>query len=242
MKRGAVAIASPSAGRDSTEAYRVAIEQTTQVIVRRAKFFRSLVAVVVVIALASLVWALAARSPSGLLGFLLIVPACGFFFYADARLLNRWRSEIAFTWVTRDLDVAALCEAIRANHALPTGTIESMLATLPRTGNLVAEQRLLAPTRKAIAAAYNIVGQGRADSLLLNATASLATTISLVAAASMGTWTPLLGLTIIILWPAAGALMRRRRRAVRDAHVEACRRTQGFSEAEYAELVAGLPW
>jgi len=240
VTRGAPAISS-SRGSAAASAYSVAIEQTTRVIERRAKSFRNLVVVVVLIGSASLVWALVTRSPSGLAGWFFIVPACGFYLVADARLLNDWRSELLARWARRELDLAAFRDAIRAHPALPKDTTEAMLATLPLTEGVVSEQRILPPTRHAAASDSGALHHGRADSILLNAAASAIAASAVAASLWTGTWTPLLGLTTLVLRPAVGLGIRRRRRAARQAEVETCRTQAGFSEADYARLLVSPP-
>ena len=221
-------------------AYRTAIERTTRVIERRARYYRNLVVAVVLIGVASVAWALAARTLSGLAGVLFLVPACGLFFFADARLLNQWRSGVLASWASGELDLAAFRSAMRAHPGLPQETRDAMLGTLPSTAELLEEQRILPPTRQAAVAASLMVHGGRADSLLLNTVTTGVAVSALVAALWMRTWTPLVGLAVLGLWPPLASWMRRRRLAAREAELAACRRRPGFSEADYARLLAAV--
>lgn len=225
---------------DTVSAYRAAIELTTLVIERRARSYRNLVVAVVLIGIASIGWALAARALSGLAGVLSVVPACGLFFFADARLLNQWRSGVLASWASGELDLAAFRSAVSAHPGLPQETRDAMLGTLPSTADLVEEQRILPPTRQAAAAASLMVHQGRADSLLLNTITSGITVSALVAALWMRTWTPLVGLVVLVLRPPVAVWMRRRRLAAWEAELVACRRRPGFSEADYIRLLAAV--
>ncbi len=218
-------------------AYRIAIDRTARVIERRARYFRNQVVTVVLVGAASIAWALAAHSPSGLAGILFLVPVCGLFFFADAKLLNQWRSGLLASWETGDLEIAALRDALRANPSLPKETTEGMLATLPAASDLAAEQRLLTPTRHTIAATSRAVHGARTDRLLLDAVLSGVAAVSLVAALGTSAWTPLLGLAVLVLRLPLGAWTQRRRLDARDAEVEACRRQPGFSE-EWTSLPA----
>jgi hypothetical protein len=145
---------------------------------------------------------------------------------------------MAAIWVSGEVDFAALREALRANPTLPKDTIEAMMLTLPSAGPLTAEQKLLPPTRHALAAANIAVHWERADSLLLKAAASAIVIGILLAAIWTSSWTPLSGLAVLVLWPALAAGMRRRRRLRWDLEVDACRKEAGFSEADYSRLLA----
>jgi hypothetical protein len=168
--------------RVATSSYREALDATLAVLQRRARNLRNLVVVVVLIGVASLAGALVTRPASGLAGLLILVPACGFFFFADAMLLGDWRSALVASWVRGEVDFAAFRDALRATPSLPTETTEAMLETLPSAGDLVAEQSIHGPTRQALAAANRTMHRARADTLLLNAAAS-AVAIGMVAVA-----------------------------------------------------------
>lgn len=220
-------------------AYRTAIDLTTAVIDRRAKYFRNQVVIVVaiaaVVAVAAFAWSAAA-----LWAWLLLVPACGLFFYADSRVLNAWRSSVLEPWIARDLDLVAWCQAIRANPVLPKETTGAMLATLPMASDLVAEQKILTPTRQAIAAATRAVHGAKADTLLLNTVGSAIVVGAVLAALWVRAWSPLVGLATLLVLPLLRAWASRRRRARCEADVAALRVQQGFSASDYAGMRAGL--
>lgn len=221
--------------------YRTAIDGTARVIERRAAFYRNLVVAVVVIGVASAAVALVARSLAGLTGILFLVPACGCFFHLDARLLNRWRSDVLACWSSGELDLAALRHALNALPGLPRDTLNGMLVTLPSTPDLAQEQRILTPSRQAAAAAYRAAYQARSDALLLDALASAFAVVIVVTAIGMRTWTPLLGLPLLLLRHPSRAWMGRRCLAARDAETAACRGRPEFGEADYTRLLASLP-
>jgi hypothetical protein len=133
-------------------AYRPAIDHTAQTIQRRARYFRNLVVVVVLIGLVSLAGAALQRSFAPLAGSLVVIPTCAAFFLLDHRLLDQWRNWLLRAWTTGEIDLAAFRAAIRANPALPRDTMEGMLATLPSSDDLVAERGIGVSTRQAVAA------------------------------------------------------------------------------------------
>jgi hypothetical protein len=221
-------------------AYRVAIHQTVQTLERRAKYFRNQVIAVVIIVLVAVLSACITRSFTPLAGVLLVLPTCGFFFLADTRLVNRWQSEIIANWASGGLDVAALRDAVRACPALPRDTVEGMLATLPSVGHLVAEQRILPPTRQAAATLIRSVCQRREESLLFTVLAAAVASAALLIALWSNTWTPLLGIAALTLYSPINASLTRRRRRAMNAEVEILRHQAGFSEEGYGELLADL--
>jgi hypothetical protein len=220
-------------------AYRTAIDQTIAAVDRRARYFRNQVVIVVTIAaavaLAAFVWSAAA-----LWAWLLLVPACGLFFCADATLLNEWRSDVLQPWVARELDLVAWSQAIRANPVLPRETTGAMLATLPMAGDLVAEQKILTPTRQAIAASSLAFHRSKSDALLLNAIASAVIVGVLLATLWMRAWTPLLGLAVLVVLPAVRAWTTRRWQKRCETEVAACRTHPGFNEEDYGRIRAGI--
>jgi len=221
-------------------AYRTVIDQTTRTIERRARYFRNQVVTVISIAVLVVIAAMVSRSPSALWAFFLLVPACGLFFYADTRALNDWRSELLAAWITRDIDFAAFGKAIRANPTLPTGTMEGMLRTLPSAGDLITEQKVLTPTRRAIAAASLAFHRRRGDALLLNAIVSGIVVGALLSAPWMPAWVPLIGLTLVALLPLISAWRGRWQYASYEAEVAAARGQAGLSDSDYERIRAGL--
>lgn len=220
-------------------AYRTAIDDTTAAVDRRAGYFRN--QIIVVVSIAALVAAAAFFwSVQALWAWLLLVPACGLFFHADSRLVNRWRSDVLRPWVARELDLVAWCQAIGANPVLPKETTGGMLATLPIAGDLVAEQKILASTRQAIAASCLAIHRAKTDVLLLDAIASGVIVAILLAALWLRRWTPLLGLTVLVLLPVVRAWITRRWQKQCEAAVAACRTEAGFNEEDYGRIRAGI--
>jgi hypothetical protein len=210
------------------------------VIERRARYFRNQVVAVVLVGVTSLGWALVAWSLTPLVGLTLLFPISAFFLFADAKLLELWRSELLKGWVTGSIDVAAFCHAIRAHPALPPATLDSMLLTLPSAGDLVAEQRLTVPTRRAIAAAVLATYRSRSDTMALKAAASAIVSLGFVLAVTIRSWVPFLVLGSLVLVPVVQAWMKRRRVAESERAVAACRTQPGFSELDYVRVRAGV--
>jgi hypothetical protein len=227
-------------GPTQVSAYRTAIDQTTDSIARRARYFRNQIVTVVAIGALVAVGALVTRSVAALSAWLVLVSVCGLFFHADSRLLNKWRRNLLAPWIARELDFAALLEAIRANPALPKPTVEGMLATLPFCGNLVAEQAILRPTRQAIAAGSVEIHRSRAQVLLLNVVASAVVVAALLASVYLRRWTPLLGLAALVPLPLGRAWISRAARRRSEAVLATSRSQPEFSEADYRRVLANL--
>jgi hypothetical protein len=220
--------------------YSIAIEQTARLIEQRARYFRNQVVAVVLVGVLTLVWAVVTRSFFPLALLLVLLPVSAAFFVADGRLVARWRSDVLAAWAERNIDLAAFRAAIRAYPALPRETTEGMLATLPFAEDVVTEHRVLAPTRQAVAAASRAKYHKRWDALVLKAVASGIIVSILLSALWMRSWMPLVGLAILLVGPILAAWLPRRRTVAWEAELAVCRRQAGFSEADYAGLVASL--
>jgi hypothetical protein len=240
MTRSSTAAPGVTAGPDALAPYRAALDQTARIIQQRARYFRNLVVTVVVIGTLSAVWSLGTRSLTGLVGLLLLVPACIVFFLGDARLLNSWRAELLAAWVRRELGLAAFSQALAANPAVPKPTVEAMIATLPAAGDVVAEQRIGASTRQAAAAVSRSTNVAHAHVLRLDATVSALVALAVVGAIAARTRWPLLALVVLVVRPLLAGSIRRRHSAAAKAEVEMCRRQPGFDEATFARVITTL--
>lgn len=212
--------------------YRAAIDDTVCAINKRATMFRRQSVTIVSLLVSTVAVALIRRTPSMLAALLFLVPVSGGFMLADARILTRWRHSLLDAWTRGEIDVAAFQEAIRAHPRLPQQTLDGMLATLPLSGDLVAEQAVRGPTRRAIAAA-NAATHGLAiDTLLLKAVAGAIVAMVTWAALWTASWQALIGFAVMLVLVPARVVMRRRRLSRRDAHIAACRLQDGFSDAD----------
>jgi hypothetical protein len=223
-------------------AYRAAIDHTTKTIETRARYFRNLVVAVVALTLISILWAAVTRTIWPLASLLFVLPVCGLFFLLDARHLDAWRSQLLDAWIKKEIDFRALHEAVTAVPMLPKGTVRGMLSTLPTAGDLVTEQRISSSTREGVAAAVAGVHAGQSDTLALKTAAAAIVSGSLVIAAALRRWEPLLGSLAVAFLPILGKWLRRRRIEVVKRRMFAAQARPDFSNAKYEELVALLRW
>jgi hypothetical protein len=217
-------------------AYGDAIDQTMLTIDHRARRFRNQIVTVVAVSVVAVAVAIVTRSAAALWFWLLLIPVCGFFLYADNQLLNGWRTDLLAAWTARDLDLVALCQAIRANPLLPRETVAAMLSTLPLDTDPVAEQRLSTSTRRAIAAAVASRHRGRTGRLLLKVIASAIVVGAALAALWARRWLSLAAIATLVLLPLIGAWLGVRRRAECEAQIAAARADAGFNEEDYVRL------
>ncbi len=223
-------------------AYRAAIDETTKAIDHRARYYRNLIVAVSAISLGSIGWAVVSWSFSPLVGVVLLVPACGLFFFLDGRLLDDWRSGLIAAWANKDLDFQAFRHAAGAMPALPKGTLQSMLATLPRAKDLVAEQDISSSTREGVAAAVAAVQACQSDTVAVKAaTSGFVSTLMVVAVVSR-TWKPLLGFLALLLLPLVRGWLKRRRIAIWQQRILTSRAKPDFSGKNYRQLVTCPPW
>jgi len=223
-------------------AYRVAIDKTTSIIDTRAKYFRNLIVAVVALSLGSVGLAVVTWTFSPFAGLLLLLPACGFFFFFDQKLLSAWRSHLVDAWVEKRIDFGNLRSAVSAIPTLPKGTVQGMLATLPSTRDLVAEQGISSSTREAVAAAVRGIQACQTDTIALKAAATAIVSGSIVIAVARHMWELLLGGLAAILLPILGKWLKRRRIETLKERTIAARAKVDFSNEKYGELVARLQW
>lgn len=226
--------------RPRSDAYRAALEGTVAALQRRARLLRNQAITVVVVAFAAAFGALVSGSPRPLGIALALVPICGCFLLADARLVQHWLLELLERWVPGDLDLAGFREAVRAHPRLPRETLEGMLATLPLAGDLVAEQRIAIATRGAAAVVIRSVHQRRLDSILLNVFVAWLAVGAAWASLGLRRWTPLAALAAVAVRPVAAAWMQRRGARRARGELERCRRDASFSESDYSRLLDRL--
>ena len=223
-------------------AYKVAIEQTTRAIDKRATYYRNLIVAVVFISLISAVWAVFAWAIAPLAGFFLLLPVCGFYFFLDGKLLNDWRSQLFASWVRKDMDFCALCHAVGAIPALPQNTLQSMLVTLPAPEDVASEQGLSSSTRDAIAAVVTAIHACRSDAIALKMAGYAIVGGSLLSAVTLWAWQPLLGTIAAVALPwLRKPVQRWRLRRLRERTLSAQRQLD-FDHKQCVEFVAWLPW
>ena len=222
--------------------YRIAIDQTTQTIDRRAKHYRNLIVAVTIVGLGSIFWAGIAWSWLPLVGIFLLVPFCGLYLFIDGKLLNRWQHELFAHWERGELDFRALCDAVTAISTLPKNTVESMLETLPSAGDLVTEQSISSSTRKAIAAVVTTIHACRSDGIAFKAVGYTITGSVLIVAAALWMWQPLLGiLSVSLVLLLRKWLKTRRLKGIRERIITA-QQEPDFHLEKFLEIVSKIYW
>ena len=221
-------------------AYRIAIDLTTQTIDKRAKYYRNLIVAVVFTSLASIGGALVSWSLLSLLGVFLLFPICGLFFFIDAKLLNQWRSQLFQHWVKKEIDFCSFCDTVNTISILPKNTLQGMLVTLPITGDIIAEQAISSSTREAMAASIAVNHANRSDAIALKVTGFAMVVCSLILALSLRIWQPLLGITVISIFPLLQEWTRRRRLRKSLKKVLLAQQKPDFNQEKYAQFVAEL--
>lgn len=223
-------------------AYRVALDEIASTINRRARYYRNLIAAVSVLGIGSVVWTVVSWNLAPLTGLTLLLPACGLFFFLDGRLLAEWQSGLMEAWVKKEIDFRAFCHAAGAIPALPRGTLESMLATLPQASDLVAEQGISSSTREGVAAAVAGIQACQSDAIAWKTAAAAIASGLVVIAAARRSWEPLTGCALLVLLPVAKAWLLRRRIADWKARLSVSGAKPDFSSEKYAQLVTCPPW
>jgi hypothetical protein len=226
----------------AVSAYRFAMDQTTQVIITRARYFRNLIVSVVALALALIGWAAVTRTFRPLAALFLLPPACGLFFLLDGKLLHNWRSHLLDPWIRREIDFQAFYKAITAVPNLPKDTLQSMLATLPHAPDLIAEHGIPPSTREAVAAAVEDIYACQSDVLALKAAASAIVAVSGGIAVACRTWSALFGILAFILLPLLRMEQKRRRLQILKERTAAAWQKSDFRASKYLELVGSLQW
>ncbi len=217
------------------------MDRTIEVMQTRGRYFRNQIVTVVAVALTCITWAVIARAPRALLALSALIPACGVYCLADARLLQRWRSDLFEPWTNRELDLSALRSTLRVHPALPAGILEGMLGTLPLAGQIGAERAVSGPTRAAVAAAIQSAHRGRSDSIL----ALSGWTALIVLVVCLAAWRHAPGvlawLLLLCLSPASGRLLRRRGdRKDREA-IGRWRSCPDFNGSDFTRLLESMP-
>jgi energy-converting hydrogenase Eha subunit C len=226
----------------AVSAYRVAIEQTTGAINRRAKYFRNLIVSVAMVSLGSIICAAGTQTFWPLIALLLLFPACTLFFLLDAILMNDWRSRLLESWTRKQLDFEGLRLAVATIPSLPKNTVQGMLATLPRADDLVAEQGVSRSTRGALAVAIGAIDSCAADALAFKVASHAIVSCSLGAAAVVWTWKPLLGIIAVGLLLLATRVSQRLRLRVATFKTIAAQGQPDFDARQYLKVLGGLAW
>ncbi|HMB91051.1 MAG TPA: hypothetical protein VKP65_09410 [Rhodothermales bacterium] len=181
-----------------------AVQHTLRVMERRSRWFRNMVIAVVMIPVASGVWALVAGSWLPLLGLLVLVPVCVLFLLLDVRALQQWQRYLFARWQDGSIKLDVFAHAIDAMPKLPKHTLKAMLDTLP-TQDLDARIRQpSATTREALIATVEAISRyeiARQAWILGGVVVAL---VSVIGAVVQMVWLPLAGLLVpgllLLLW------------------------------------------
>jgi hypothetical protein len=222
---------------DSSSAYRDAIESTRDTLAHRSKSYRVLAAIVVLTIIGSMTAAVASRSFVPLITVLLLAPACGLFFWLDARIVAAWRERLLSRWVAGQLALRPGRSVILSIPRLPPKTLEAMVATLPDEHVLKLLDNLSQPSR-AVFTVVMAALHARAPARTLTATVMVSTLLgAIVMMIALRSWTGGVAIAVIPLTGVAeGAVHRLRLRAIarriRSVHlmgedVQALRRMMG---------------
>lgn len=217
-------------------AYRIAIEYTTQVIEKRARYFRNLVVLVTGISLGSMLWAAITWRWFPFIGMLLLPPVCILYLYLDARLLDRWRHDCFVKWIQTEIDFRALHTVLSAISALPRGTVQSMLETLPMEDDLERERSITSGTREAMAAILTAIYTCRSDMQALKAAGFTLTGYALLLAVAFRMWPPLLGLSAACLAIVLQKRIKTRRVNWAGTRIATVRQLSGFNPKKVLEF------
>ncbi len=222
--------------------YRDAIEQTTNAIDRRARYYRNLIVAVVGIGFGSIVWAVVSWELRPLLAYLLLFPLCGLYFFLDERLLQVWRSGLLELWCRNELDFLAFKPAIEAVPNLPPSSIQGMLSSLLLSKDLLAEQQLSSATRKALLVVVTLLYAVRLHLLALKILTLTIVLGSLVIAGLWGSWFPLLGVLVGFLLVGTFPLWKNRQINKEKKKLLAYQKEPEYDHANFQHMLETFSW
>jgi len=179
---------------------------------------------------------------SPLSGFFLLFPVCGLYFFIDGKLINNWRSKLLEGWVRGELDFRALRQAVGAIHTLPKDTLQSMLETLPSAGDLLTEQGVSPGTRRTVATAVTTIHACRSDATAIRVAGFAVAGGSLMVAAALGTWQPLLGMVAVLSLPLLRKWLSLLRLRGLGKRTLAAQQLADFNQEKYLAIVSSLQW
>jgi len=222
--------------------YRLLLDDTANTLIRRARGFRNLVVAVVLVAFGAVAGAVALLSLRPLVILSLLGPAYVVFLWHDNRVLADWRRSLADAWQRREIDFSAFRQALGANQALPSATVQGMLATLPLARDLTVEQGWSAGTRAAIAQALEVRDSGHTESLAGRGAGVTSVTLAMVFAILFRTWLPLFGCALVPVLILLCAWSRRRRMSRAVTRIAGLLQVGDCAIDQYREGLAALDW
>jgi hypothetical protein len=171
---------------------------------------------------------------------LLVVPACGVFFWIDAKAVHEWRSKTLASWVRCEIDLGALSQAIRANPLLPMKTAAGMLETLPWAAHGTTDPAPSPKTREVIAAIITDTYEQRARLVALKTAGALIIIVAIIATASQKfTYFPLLAIVVGLL-PFVSKWTKRRRAKRLQLMIETASADPDFCPDTFAQVISTL--
>jgi hypothetical protein len=219
-------------------AYKTAIDLTTQTIGKRARYYRNLIVIVVLIGLSSIGFALLMWSFKPLAGLLLLFPVCALFFLIDAKLLERWRSKLLQSWASKAIDFSALDDALNAISILPKETLQGMLATLPRVTEITAEQAIPQSTRVAVSAGIEVMYQNRSDLIAFKLAGFVVGVGTIMLAIVLSCWKALLLVVVVLISPLLQKRVKQWRLKKSAEKVALAQKQADFNQPIYLQLTA----
>ncbi len=168
---------------------------------------------------------------------LLLIPVYNLFLISDSSKLKHWRAQVIAAWESKEIDISALSQAIKANKALPPSTIDGMLESLPQAGELVAEQSISKSTRQAIAAAISERERFYRQKIICKTMYSLIITNSLIIAATTNSWKPLILFAAIPVFMLICAYLKRKRSNTLKAKLLNFEGKTRFDREKYDEVL-----
>ena len=196
----------------------------------------------VALTLGTIICAAVSYALAPMTGLLLLLPACGLFFFLVVRLLQDWRTQLLEAWIKKDIDFRAFSEAVNAVPKLPKDTLRGMLATLPSARDLTSEQKTSSSTREAVAEAVAGIHACQSDAVALRVAAAAIVSGSVIISAAIREWEPMSGSAALILLPLFGKWLRRRRVEKMKERTLAALEKPDFNSEKYRELVERLQW
>ncbi len=223
-------------------AYKNAIGMTLKTIEKRAKNYRNLIALVVIVGIGSISSAILSWKFFPIVGVLFIFPICGFFFFLDSRQLNKWRSTLFTSWIRKELDFWAFRDAIRVHPHLPKLTLQGMIETLPTSPDWAMEQAASGRTREVVVWMIDIINADRTNTLKVKVFVSVIVVVALFSTVILGNWYPIGLITLIAplqLW-----MKMKRRELLYKLHglVNAARLDHEFNEEVFRDLIEHIDW
>jgi len=216
------------------------VRLTTGTIDIRARRYRNLVILFVILTVTCVAWAAIRKSWRPAVCLFFFVPACAVFFYLDGRLITKWQEKVLGAWVEGNLDLAILRDTLNSVRALPRRMLQGMLDNLPPKD---VDLKNLSPSdRRILAATLQAIGRCQTDRTGLATLAYVTTCTSVATAAFQWSWLPLLGsLLVLPLIAASHGMTTWRLQRLRN-DLASMKQADGSGSERFLEVAARLDW